>query len=743
MSGNSKPCGSTPGLFREASGTSGLFGSTAPNSGTNLSVHRQPSSGGGGSVGFSITPGSSGFVFNFSREAGNSTSATSQARSSPMGFSFTAGPSNLVFGKNSKPFQRTNTPCFENSTTTAAGCFGAPVNQPAQNADTFGKSTTSHFGSATSHKTNFGNSGFGLNAASGGLFGSKPFSSQSSLFSVSSTSGGLFGSTPVSAQSSSLSRCSTMATFGTTSSFCGNFGSKPGVGKFGDFRFGTASAPSVFGRNTQSTQTSPSFGRTTTPTPGFGSSAGFGLASAPFVFGTKGQSSQASFDFGRTSAHRFLPEPIGADFNLESLPIFWDEANPSGISSYPCARPPTPNDESFGSTDTGFGSSFAPSGFGTNSQSAQNSFPLGGTTTTGFGSSTTGCAFTAPTHGFKFGTSSSSAQSSKPFGYPYAPGFGINYGSATTGGFGTVPAGTTVKFDPTTGMDTMMRGGLSTNVDVRNQCITTMKEYRNKSLEELRFEDYAAGRKGPQMGVCSYTTQSGLFGKPLGPSINVVIGNPVQSKSSSGVTGDAINDLIKQMVTNLNIPADQKVVVFSIGTVIINKGSAAMDMMEESMSLNFNPQKCITCMKECENNKSLQQQQLDDCTSNRRQMYPRPNFKSFSTTRRRALFAKRRGAPTSFALTNTTHWKPGSGANANTTSNGTAVRFFPPTSNETVVKPSEINNVQTRYQCITCMKEYENKSLEELRTEDYAANRKGLFSSRVYVSGAGDTVKGC
>jgi nuclear pore complex protein Nup98-Nup96 len=41
-----------------------------------------------------------------------------------------------------------------------------------------------------------------------------------------------------------------------------------------------------------------------------------------------------------------------------------------------------------------------------------------------------------------------------------------------------------------------------------------MKEYESKSLEELRLEDYAANRKGPQV-----PQQTGLFGTSTGNSL--------------------------------------------------------------------------------------------------------------------------------------------------------------------------------------------------------------------------------
>ncbi|CAB0020377.1 unnamed protein product [Nesidiocoris tenuis] len=73
-----------------------------------------------------------------------------------------------------------------------------------------------------------------------------------------------------------------------------------------------------------------------------------------------------------------------------------------------------------------------------------------------------------------------------------------------TRGFGaTQPAsgGTTIKFALVSGTETMVKNGSSTSISTRHHCITCMKEYENKSLEELRMEDYMAGRKGTQQAL--------------------------------------------------------------------------------------------------------------------------------------------------------------------------------------------------------------------------------------------------
>ena len=59
------------------------------------------------------------------------------------------------------------------------------------------------------------------------------------------------------------------------------------------------------------------------------------------------------------------------------------------------------------------------------------------------------------------------------------------------GGAATATSGTTVKFTPPAGTETMLKGGNQQNMNTRHQCITAMKEYEAKSLEvskpELEF----------------------------------------------------------------------------------------------------------------------------------------------------------------------------------------------------------------------------------------------------------------
>lgn len=77
------------------------------------------------------------------------------------------------------------------------------------------------------------------------------------------------------------------------------------------------------------------------------------------------------------------------------------------------------------------------------------------------------------------------------------------------------------------------------------------------------------------------------------------------------------------------------------------------------------------------------------------------------------------------ASTSSTLFGGGGGAFGATQQSGTVIKFQPITSTDTMQKSGVTQTINTKHHCITCMKEYEGKSLEELRWEDYQANRKG------------------
>ncbi|NP_001391068.1 nuclear pore complex protein Nup98-Nup96 isoform 9 [Mus musculus] len=222
-------------------------------------------------------------------------------------------------------------------------------------------------------------------------------------------------------------------------------------------------------------------------TPFGGSTGGFGTTS------TFGQNT----GFGTTSGGAFGTSAFGSSNNTGGL-FGNSQTKPGGLfgtSSF--SQPAT-------STSTGFG-------FGTSTGTSNSLFGTASTGTSLFSSQNNAFAQNKPTGFGNFGTSTSSGglfgttnTTSNPFGSTSGSLFGPS-------SFTAAPTGTTIKFNPPTGTDTMVKAGVSTNISTKHQCITAMKEYESKSLEELRLEDYQANRKGPQNQVGGGTT-AGLFG---------------------------------------------------------------------------------------------------------------------------------------------------------------------------------------------------------------------------------------
>ncbi|XP_038564772.1 nuclear pore complex protein Nup98-Nup96 isoform X4 [Micropterus salmoides] len=260
-------------------------------------------------------------------------------------------------------------------------------------------------------------------------------------------------------------------------------------------------------------------------TGGFGTSSTFGQQTAsPHM-----NSVTAAAGFGTTGG--FGTSAFGTTSNAGGL--FGSTQNKPGLfGSSTFSQPATP------STNTGFG-------FGAASGTSTSLFGSTATGTTGGLFSQQNNAFGAnkPTSFGSFGTSTSSGglfgatnTTSNPFGGTTSLFGGSGFSAAQQ-------PGTTVKFNPPTGSDTMVKAGVTTSINTKHQCITAMKEYENKSLEELRLEDYQAGRKGPTNPMAAGTgslfgpatatssTTTGLFGSAAPNNTSFSFG---QNKSTFG-----------------------------------------------------------------------------------------------------------------------------------------------------------------------------------------------------------------
>ncbi|KAM4544989.1 nuclear pore complex protein Nup98-Nup96 isoform 2-T3 [Odontesthes bonariensis] len=223
---------------------------------------------------------------------------------------------------------------------------------------------------------------------------------------------------------------------------------------------------SPFGGGTGGFGTSSTFGQQNA---GFGTAGGFGTS----AFGTTANTGGL---FGTTQN-----KPGG----LFGSSTFSQPATSSTNAGFGFGAPSAASTSLFGSTATGTSSGLF----------SQQNNAFGANKPTSFGS-----FGTSTSSGGLFGATNTAAN---PFG-----GSSSLFGGA--GFSATQQPGTTVKFNPPTGSDTMVKAGVTTSINTKHQCITAMKEYENKSLEELRLEDYQAGRKGPTNPMAPAT--AGLFG---------------------------------------------------------------------------------------------------------------------------------------------------------------------------------------------------------------------------------------
>nr|XP_010914821.1 nuclear pore complex protein NUP98A isoform X1 [Elaeis guineensis] len=429
-----------------------------------------------------------------------STNPFGQSSSSPFG-------SQSVFGQTSssstnpfapKPFGSPNPFGLQTGSSifggTSTGVFGQS-SSPLSSTPTFGASSTSAFGSSVP--------AFGASTTS--TFGSSsPSFGGSSLFGQKPAFGG-FGSSP--SQSSPFG-----STFQQSQPAFGSnlFGSSTPFGASSQPAFGASSTP-AFG----STST-PAFGATTTPSFGTTSSPAFGATTMP-AFG-----STTTPAFGSTSTSIF--GSTGPAFGASSTPTFGSTGTPAfGTPSTPVFG--SSSTSAFGASSTPtFGSSSVPA-FGASSTPSFSfgSTPSFGQSTSAFGSSPFGS------------TPSPFGAQSSPFGAQAAtPAFGSpGFGQSSFGG--QLGGSRIAAYTPTPEVD----GGSGTQPAGKLESISAMPVYKDKSHEELRWEDYQRGDKGgpnpsgqPAGGIgFSAPTQSspfgstGTFGQPAA--------NPFSTSTSS------------------------------------------------------------------------------------------------------------------------------------------------------------------------------------------------------------------
>lgn len=164
---------------------------------------------------------------------------------------------------------------------------------------------------------------------------------------------------------------------------------------------------------------------------------------------------------------------------------------------------------------------------------------------------------------------------------------------------GPATTGTGVmKFNAPPGTDQINKGGVTTTINTLHQCITAMKEYEAKSLEELRLEDYQSNRKFPQ----SSSNTSGFGGTVFSVPSNNTSGFSGQTSALFGSTsGTANKPLFGSSTTTTAAPATNGSIFGSTPQNQANKsffGGGATSTTTGSPFTSFGSQPAATVIRD-------------------------------------------------------------------------------------------------------------------------------------------------